>query len=148
MAPDKAGNRSPPPDHNDQQVRSRRQQDQGRARRETASSSPEPNVQLLGDVQTVPTELTGPRPAGRDPALAARILPLEAIMIKLDAAAQKYGFQIHRFVFVATMVLLLVINLAIGPPYWFLWALFGWGVGLLAHWWFVLGPGANGASRV
>jgi hypothetical protein len=71
----------------------------------------------------------------------------EANMHKVGLSGRKLGFQIHAFAFVATMVLLVAINLAKGPPYWFLWVLLGWGVGLLAHWWFVLGPGASGLDR-
>jgi hypothetical protein len=41
------------------------------------------------------------------------------------------------------MVLLAFINLAEGPPYWILWVLMGWGIGLVSHWWFALGPGAD-----
>ena len=44
------------------------------------------------------------------------------------------------------MALLMVINLWTGAPYWILWVLLGWGIGLLAHWWFVLGPGAGKAE--
>jgi len=51
------------------------------------------------------------------------------------------GFNIHAFAFVATMALLLAINLSKGEPYWIVWVLLGWGIGLLAHWWFALGPG-------
>jgi hypothetical protein len=35
-----------------------------------------------------------------------------------------------------------VLNLSLGEPYWFQWPLLGWGVGIVAHWFFVLGPGA------
>lgn len=45
------------------------------------------------------------------------------------------------------MALLFVINLSTGSPYWVLWVLLGWGVGLLAHWWFILGPGAGGGRE-
>lgn len=55
----------------------------------------------------------------------------------------KLGFNIHALVFVLTMVLLTAINLAKGPPYWVLWPLLGWGIGLFAHWWFVRGPGTK-----
>lgn len=58
-------------------------------------------------------------------------------------AARKLGFHVHAFVFVLTMVLLVAINLWIGSPYWVLWILIGWGIGLLAHWWFTVGPGAT-----
>ncbi|WP_291173737.1 2TM domain-containing protein [Hyphomicrobium sp.] len=55
-------------------------------------------------------------------------------------ADKKLGFRIHAIVFVLSMVLLFIVNMWIGPPYWALWVLLGWGVGLLAHWWFGLSP--------
>ena len=55
-------------------------------------------------------------------------------------AQQKLGFNIHAFVFVVTMVLLAAINIWRGPPWWVLWVLLGWGIGLLSHWLFTLGP--------
>jgi hypothetical protein len=58
-------------------------------------------------------------------------------------AEKKLGFRIHAIVFVPSMVLLFLINMWIGPPYWVLWVLLGWGIGLLAHWWFGVGPGSN-----
>ena len=59
---------------------------------------------------------------------------------------RKLGFNVHALVFVLAMVLLAVINVAVGRPYWVLWTLLAWGIGLLAHWWFVLGPGAGRAG--
>jgi 2TM domain-containing protein len=47
----------------------------------------------------------------------------------------------------ATLILLLAINLWKGPPYWILWVLLGWGIGLFAHWFFVLGPGADKTEK-
>jgi 2TM domain len=67
-------------------------------------------------------------------------------MKQLSPSQQKRGFNIHAFVFATTMALLLAINLSKGEPYWILWVLLGWGIGLLAHWWFVLGPGASTAE--
>jgi hypothetical protein len=55
---------------------------------------------------------------------------------------QRRAFQIHAFVFVATMILLAALNVRLGEPYWIVWPLIGWGIGIIAHWWFVLGPGA------
>lgn len=52
------------------------------------------------------------------------------------------GFHIHAFTFVVVMLPLVAINLWKGSPYWVLWVVLGWGIGLLSHWWFVLGPGA------
>lgn len=47
----------------------------------------------------------------------------------------KLGLRIHAIVFAIVMALLLIINLWTGAPYWFLWVLMGWGIGLLSHWW-------------
>jgi hypothetical protein len=43
------------------------------------------------------------------------------------------GFYIHLSVFVLVMAGLAVVNLLIGRPWWVLWVLFGWGIGVLAH---------------
>lgn len=67
-------------------------------------------------------------------------------MKHLSEAGRKLGFNIHAISFVLTMVLLAAINWLVGPPPWALWVLPGWSVGLLAHWWFVLGPGAAKAG--
>ncbi|MGJ5175604.1 2TM domain-containing protein [Bradyrhizobium oligotrophicum] len=64
-------------------------------------------------------------------------------MRQATAAQKKLGFRIHTIVFIPSIVLLAMINLLTGAPYWVLWALLGWGVGLLSHWFFVLGPGAR-----
>ncbi|MFO0900912.1 MAG: 2TM domain-containing protein [Pirellulales bacterium] len=47
---------------------------------------------------------------------------------------KRIGFGIHAVVFVLVMLLLAVINLLTGPPFWIAWVLFGWGIGLCAHW--------------
>lgn len=57
-------------------------------------------------------------------------------------AEKRLGFRIHAIVFVLTLSLLTVINLLTGAPYWIVWVVPGWAIGLLAHWFFVLGPGA------
>jgi 2TM domain-containing protein len=63
-------------------------------------------------------------------------------------AEKKLGFRIHAIAFVPTIALLLIINLWIGAPYWVLWVLLGWGIGLFCHWFFVLGPGARKAGAM
>ena len=64
-------------------------------------------------------------------------------MIHSNPAHWRLGFQIHALVFVLTMVVLAAINVWTGAPYWALWGVLpGWGTGLLAHWWFKVGPGA------
>ena len=46
----------------------------------------------------------------------------------------KFGFYIHLGVYSAVNFLLLVLNLQYSPHYfWFLWSVFGWGIGLTAH---------------
>jgi hypothetical protein len=43
------------------------------------------------------------------------------------------AFYIHLFVFAAVVAGLAIINLATGGPWWVLWVLLGWGIGVLAH---------------
>lgn len=57
-------------------------------------------------------------------------------MKNASPAQRKLGFQIHALVFVLTLAALVVVNLWTGPPYWVLWVVLGWGVGLLMHGWF------------
>ena len=61
-------------------------------------------------------------------------------------SSRRRGFQIHAAVFVIAMFLMTALNLYFGEPYWFFWPLPGWGIGIFAHWWFVLGPGAKQGS--
>jgi hypothetical protein len=56
---------------------------------------------------------------------------------------QKRAFQIHAFAFVPTLIVLAGLNFYLGPPYWIVWPLLGWSIGLFAHCWFVLGPAAG-----
>lgn len=55
-------------------------------------------------------------------------------MKKLSIAQETLGFRIHAITFVPGMVALFIINYFTGKPYWVLWVLLGWGVGLLGHW--------------
>ena len=71
---------------------------------------------------------------------------LESVMLHATPSEKKLGFRIHATVFVPVTAALLVINQLIGPPYWSLWVLRGWGFGLFCHWFFVLGPGARKAE--
>jgi hypothetical protein len=43
------------------------------------------------------------------------------------------GFYIHLFVFATVLAGLFIINWAAGGPWWVLWVLLGWGIGILAH---------------
>lgn len=50
------------------------------------------------------------------------------------ASRAKLGFYIHLTAYVSVNVLLIAINLLTSTHYlWFVWALLGWGIGLLAH---------------
>jgi 2TM domain len=69
-----------------------------------------------------------------------------AIMHAGSSYSQRRGFQIHAFVFVVALAVMTAINLYFGQPYWFIWPLLGWGIGIVAHWWFVLGPGAQAGN--
>jgi len=67
---------------------------------------------------------------------------------RLGLYERKRGLRIHSIVFVLTMALLAGINVWTGAPYWVAYVLVGWGIGVMAHWWFVLGPGARRAGIV
>jgi len=43
------------------------------------------------------------------------------------------GFYTHLFIFALVMLGLGAINFAVGGPWWALWVLLGWGIGVLAH---------------
>lgn len=64
-------------------------------------------------------------------------------MKHLSPEGQALGFRIHAAAFVVVMLLLAAINLLTGSPYWVLWVLPGWSIGVFSHWWFVLGPGGR-----
>lgn len=53
------------------------------------------------------------------------------------------GFYIHLFIFILVVGGLLVVNWVSGDPWWALWVLFGWGIGVLAHGVAVLGRGSK-----
>jgi hypothetical protein len=63
---------------------------------------------------------------------------------KRQVAAIK-AFFVHLFVFALVLLGLAVINAATGGPWWVLWVLLGWGIGLLAHGLFVF---LSGSRRV
>ena len=67
-------------------------------------------------------------------------------MMQQTGSDRRRGFQIHAFVFVVGIAVMTALNLYLGEPYWFYWPLLGWGIGIVAHWWFVLGPGAPAGS--
>ena len=49
-------------------------------------------------------------------------------------AQMRTGLRIHAITFVASMAVMVVVNVFVGAPYWVLWVLLGWGVGILSHW--------------
>ena len=67
-------------------------------------------------------------------------------MTKDARSARNRAFEIHAFIFAATIALLIAINFVTGKPYWVVWPILGWGIGLLAHWWFTLGPGKSSTT--
>lgn len=58
-------------------------------------------------------------------------------------AQRELGFRIHALVFVPVILAQIILNALTGGHAWSLWSLAGWGIGLAAHWFFVLGPGAR-----
>jgi hypothetical protein len=67
-------------------------------------------------------------------------------VIQATEQQKKLGFRIHALTFVPGVIALVVINLLTGPPYWCLYAVPAWSIGLFSHWFFVLGPGARNAG--
>lgn len=49
-----------------------------------------------------------------------------------ESGAQR-GFYVHLTVFAVVLALLGLLNLWLGPPYWVLWVLLGWGLGIILH---------------
>lgn len=43
------------------------------------------------------------------------------------------AFYIHLFVFAMVLAGLFIVNVATGGPWWVLWVLLGWGIGVGAH---------------
>jgi hypothetical protein len=66
---------------------------------------------------------------------------------KTQLARQKVqmmtGFYIHAAVFALVMLILFVIDAAVGQGWWVQWPLLGWGAGLAAHWSLVFGSGLS-----
>jgi hypothetical protein len=76
-----------------------------------------------------------PSPAARPPGSEQERLA----QAKRRLAALK-AFYIHLFVFAMVLAGLAIVNLATGGPWWVLWVLLGWGIGVLAHAVTVFGP--------
>jgi hypothetical protein len=50
------------------------------------------------------------------------------------------SFAVHLFAYLATVLILLFVNLTVTPQtWWFYWVALGWGAGILAHGWCALG---------
>jgi hypothetical protein len=50
------------------------------------------------------------------------------------------SFTVHLFAYVATVLLLLLVNLTVTPKvWWFYWVALGWGAGLIPHAWSAFG---------
>jgi hypothetical protein len=71
----------------------------------------------------MPTETAPASPAASEERLARARRRLEALK----------GFYVHLFIFVLVLAGLTIINAAVGGPWWVLWVLLGWGIGVLAH---------------
>ncbi len=52
------------------------------------------------------------------------------------------GLRIHAIVFAVVIPIEIVVNYFTGPPWWAAWVVVGWGIGLLAHWYFTRGKTA------
>ena len=66
-------------------------------------------------------------------------------MKHLSEAENRLGFRIHAAAYIVTLLLLVALNVVTGPPYWVVWVVPGWTVGLLCHRYFVVGPGIRRA---
>ncbi len=55
-------------------------------------------------------------------------------MKNASQAQKQFGLRIHAIVFVLGIIALVVVNLFTGAPYWVLWVVLGWGIGLFSHW--------------
>lgn len=60
-------------------------------------------------------------------------------------AEKRLGVRIHAVAYLATVLLLVAVNVLSGFPYWSVWVNPPMTVGLLCHWYFVLGRGLHGA---
>ena len=68
-------------------------------------------------------------------------------MHSVTPAQQKLGFNIHAFVVCRHHGAACRDQYLEGPAWWVLWVLLGWGIGLVSHWFFTLGPGAKDSVR-
>jgi hypothetical protein len=59
---------------------------------------------------------------------------MEGVMKNATPAQARAGLRVHKIVFASSMLLMLIINWLTGAPYWVIWVLLGWGVGIISHW--------------
>lgn len=71
--------------------------------------------------------------ATQEPPLRTSVTDEERLARARRRLAAIKGFYVHLCVFVTVLAGLLVINVAAGGPWWVLWVLFGWGMGVAAH---------------
>ena len=58
------------------------------------------------------------------------------------------GFYIHLFLYIATMPIIVVVNLVFVPGFhWFWFSLLGWGIGIFFHWLAVFGCNKIGFGK-
>jgi fatty acid desaturase len=67
------------------------------------------------------------------PEPAAPIADEERLARARRRLAALKGFYIHLFVFALVLAGLTIVNLATGGPWWVLWVLLGWGIGIVAQ---------------
>ena len=74
---------------------------------------------------------------------AARAASEERVARARRRLAALKGFYVHLFIFALVLAGLTIINAAVGGPWWVLWVLLGWGIGVVAHGLAVLGQGSR-----
>lgn len=60
-------------------------------------------------------------------------------------AEKRLGVRIHAIAYAATVLVLIGVNLLTGRPYWIVWVIPPWTIGLLCHWYFAVGRGLRSA---
>jgi hypothetical protein len=93
--------------------------------RPLGENNPKPRRNYLTEFQMMEQATSRPQltPSEQDAKLARAKRRVRAIK----------GFYIHFLVFVVVMLILVGVNIAVGPPWWVLFVLVGWGIGVLAH---------------
>jgi hypothetical protein len=69
----------------------------------------------------------------QEPSASASAPDQERLARARRRVAALKGFYIHLFAFAVVLTGLAVINAMLGRPWWVLWVLLGWGLGVLAH---------------